>query len=104
MRRDQKANLVDEGFPRAEGVRAGFDSPPSLADIEGEVSHTRLPDPEAQGISPMPYIQETLVTGVWLESEIEFYPEATAMERHALFHGLDQLQFLGAEPDGHGGA
>ena len=92
----KKASLVDEGIvPGLKKSAAVLESPPSLADIEGEVSHARLPDPEAQGISPMPYIHETLITGVWLESEIEFSPEATVLERHAVFHGIDQLDFLG---------
>ena len=70
---------------------------PSLADIEDEVSHVRLPDRDiASGSAkPMPYSFEALSAGVTLESMVLFEPRATEIERSAAAHALGLVSTLG---------
>lgn len=89
-------------------VQAGVVDPsghpvPALADVEGEVQHTRLPDRDVaatEDLKPMPHGVEVINAGVVLQSEILFAPEATDHERSAIIGtviGLDALGGQGAK-------
>lgn len=87
-------------------VAAGLVQPgayvPSLADIGGEYSHVRMTDRDwtntaDTGQKPMPHSFEGIMTGVSLQSEILFSPDATELERAAVVYGIGKLEYLGGK-------
>ena len=85
---------VDAGLTTSDAV------PPSMADIEIEVAHTRLPDREYQdfavsGVGPMPYTLEALAPGVQLQSTVTFLAVATEIEQSVIAWALDRINSLG---------
>lgn len=80
------------------GVVTGGGPEPTLADIEGDVQHVRLPDRDVaihQDIKPMPHGTETLTAGVILRTSILFHREATDVEQAIIVSAVSRLDMLG---------
>lgn len=72
---------------------------PSLADIQHEISHVRLPERTLVGDASksMPHSFEGIATGTRLESRLIFDPETTLTERACIGWALERITTLGGK-------
>ena len=54
-------------------------------------------DTQANDMKPMPYTTEVVIQGAEFEGYIEFAPQATEVERAAVYHGLNLISFVGGK-------
>ena len=82
------------------GQLTGRVSKQSLATVEADIGHVRLPDKGRRDMKdqkPMPHTFETILAGTTLTSEIIFASTATDLERSCIAWGLDRVRALGAK-------
>lgn len=67
-----------------------------------EIGETRHVDKtiinvEKTDLKPMPYVTEAVIKGATFSGEINFAPQATEIEKSALFHGIKLINHLGGK-------
>lgn len=75
-----------------------FDSDNLLTEI-GETRHVdkTIINAEETELKPMPYLTEAVIKGATFSGEINFAPQATEIEKSALYHGIKLMNHIGGK-------